>query len=591
MSNNAKPLVYFQHRKLVALVEHPHSREVPFSEKDVIPFLRDIFTGPRNYDTLYNDHDNEKLLEVLGDIGINVEEINSQGGVTFDLSPERSPVLSFSTAENVVYSMATFSFEYPTGMSQDGIAQLEGKIARREDDDPVKSRELLERDDSYLLYLTGELNAVLASGKRADDTAQLRAIAPNWLLGGGQSQVSTGGPETPPIAPGDITDLDAAAAKLHKPWDFFVSAQDLSPSRAMLPQPLPGFEAFQNLFNKDYCSQQVHVAILDTAPSKDTLESGFGKWDKPDSLYAQLLKAKGVLSNNNLEVTYGNDFKITYYNDSEDPQFEDTFGLKDHDYDMSDHGLFIAGIIRTLAPEAHIHLIQVLNNYGVGTMAALLEGIMRLRAEILQPGGITVVNSSLTITFPFDESQMNPAEGSWMEVLWKILHEIMGDALKNLLVLNVRTFYELLKMPDTMLFAAAGNDGEKNKADAEARYPAAFEGVYGVGAWGAYYSNKADEQSEERFLAFGGDADTLATGGMLGLYTRPEFPDKSPNALGLARWAGTSFATAVATGTFARLIQRACTSDEAKIFMQLAVRESIEPSPDKGNILPVRQGP
>jgi hypothetical protein len=40
-------------------------------------------------------------------------------------------------------------------------------------------------------------------------------------------------------------------------------------------------------------------------------------------------------------------------------------------YRMTDHGLFVAGIIHTIAPQAELHLIEVLNPYGVGDLESI----------------------------------------------------------------------------------------------------------------------------------------------------------------------------------------------------------------------------
>src|SRR5260370_30059936 len=77
---------------------------------------------------------------------------------------------------------------------------------------------------------------------------------------------------------------------------------------------------------------------------------------------------------------------------------------------MPDHGLFVTGIVRDLAPAANIECIRVLNDFGVGdtqTLIAALSGIQDRRAK----GGDlynkpVMVKLSLVVTPP-DEKLPN----------------------------------------------------------------------------------------------------------------------------------------------------------------------------------------
>ncbi len=67
-------------------------------------------------------------------------------------------------------------------------------------------------------------------------------------------------------------------------------------------------------------------------------------------------------------------------------------------FPMSDHGVFIAGIIRDLAPGAKVECIRVLNDYGVGDTVTLIDALNQIQGRILD-GTINtpvVVNMSLT---------------------------------------------------------------------------------------------------------------------------------------------------------------------------------------------------
>ena len=78
-------------------------------------------------------------------------------------------------------------------------------------------------------------------------------------------------------------------------------------------------------------------------------------------------------------------------------------------FPMNDHGLFIAGIIRDLAPAAQVECIRVLNDYAVGDTAMLLDAFTYIQNRFTNPetgepgdlnGTPVVINMSLTATLP-----------------------------------------------------------------------------------------------------------------------------------------------------------------------------------------------
>lgn len=83
-------------------------------------------------------------------------------------------------------------------------------------------------------------------------------------------------------------------------------------------------------------------------------------------------------------------------------------------FPMADHGVFIAGIVRDLAPDSRVECIRVLNDYGVGNIAMLIDALSHIQNRLLpvnpetgEPGDLyekpVVVNLSLTAT-PAEES-------------------------------------------------------------------------------------------------------------------------------------------------------------------------------------------
>ena len=190
---------------------------------------------------------------------------------------------------------------------------------------------------------------------------------PNWL-GAGTGHVGHGCPITPPIP----VDVDAVCADSPGYWPISV--------------PLPADLQQAN-------GAGVTVFVLDAFPKPETID---------DALAKVLTGANGLLANRLLQDMATN-MVVTetpfppmspatsmatlpainlYYSSlpgDEDPSGESLPKTgKDIDgnligYPMADHGLFVAGIIRSLAPAANIVCIRVLNDFGVGDTAALLQ--------------------------------------------------------------------------------------------------------------------------------------------------------------------------------------------------------------------------
>jgi len=134
------------------------------------------------------------------------------------------------------------------------------------------------------------------------------------------------------------------------------------------------------------------------------------------------------------------------------------------------------------------------------------------------------------------------------------------------------------------IVAAAGNDAIGGKGPhgthrPQARFPAAFDKVVGVGALKkddaqAEYSNISDQPGAVGIATLGGRAEMKAIPGqrgkevgyavenesVLGVYIG-DFPDLDPgttieNANGWGWWAGTSFAAPIVSGAIAALVAR-----------------------------------
>lgn len=361
-----------------------------------------------------------------------------------------------------------------------------------------------------------------------DDDLTIQAISPNWLLSVSQGTWGSGGPGARPVPPAEMPD----GKRSTPPWTFTLSGRTDFEGQPVTPQA-------------------VDVAVLDTAPPQAALQEALTRFSAEDNPLLHELLAPG----SRLTVVHDNSPMMAALN-----SHTTGVGLVDHDYLMTDHGLFVAGIIATLAPDAQIQLIQVLNDFGVGTVQTIANGLNRLLA--VPRTHPLVVNLSLTLNIPLGKYTRHQKGHLEYYADWLWLEDWL-DRNPNFVRDSIATLERLCDELDNqgvLLVAAAGNDGEGGKRP-EPRWPAAFKNVHGVAALNhagqpADYSNLADLPARSGIITFGGDAVNGKADpytGVLGLYIG-QFPDGTPSQTGWGRWAGTSFAAPVVAGTLARLI-------------------------------------
>ncbi len=329
----------------------------------------------------------------------------------------------------------------------------------------------------------------------------------------------------------------------------------------------------------------VHVAIIDTMPCLTDLKRAYKKWGGKNGLMTTLLAPGGPI-------------KLYPAGDAHLLEAVD-YHLNEHEYPMPDHGLFVAGIIHSIAPKATIHLIEGLNSYGVGTLESFANGIQIAQSIALKQslgdvivedmGPATTIASAATAA-PFtpdagNATQVRPDRFAASTGAVRLEPDYLPMVLNCSFVFNLPPagtselldrasvflpfIWDSLNIRDDMLITgAAGNDarGEPITSRPNERYPAAFTSVVGVGALDAsgnptLYSDLANVAGKDNFATFGGSA-TLGTApgdpnvtdpsqGILGVYTGSKYPDGTPNPDGWARWAGTSFATPIISGALA----------------------------------------
>ena len=361
---------------------------------------------------------------------------------------------------------------------------------------------------------------------RVSGAVTLKSVTPSWLMNGASHQIGLGGPGAwpEPEAPEDGS------------WPKF---------------NLLGKENY----NPEGTGAGVHVAILDTAPQSTDLDAALGRLGSKHPLLESLWDA-------------GKGNRLNLHPNPADLQLVTDYSLLGHRYRMPDHGLFAAGIIRTLAPEATLHLVEVLNPFGVGCVETIARGLM----DVLEDPAIgrpLLVNMSLMLSMP----RKGQPSGDFPA-------DLQDAGIQDHMILSLEDIFSFLKdRGDVIVVAAAGNDSHGAPGRPPARLPAAFQTVIGVGALPrpdpakrhiepASYSNLSDVTPVTGFATLGGEAGVKR--GILGVYIGefPEYcgplpldlkgvqPDRiqyRPNTSGWAWWAGTSFATPVITGLLASL--------------------------------------
>ena len=140
----------------------------------------------------------------------------------------------------------------------------------------------------------------------------------------------------------------------------------------------------------DWSGKGVTVAIFDTSPYTPTLNS------------VAISDQNGSL---NLALSFTAPLNALPPNPA-----PDAAGAPTQPVDVSDHGLFAAGLVHAVAPASEIHLIQVLNDYGCGDLWRLNRGINTFVAEHARAGRLdqVVLNLSLGVHQPRDH-----AEAGW----------------------------------------------------------------------------------------------------------------------------------------------------------------------------------
>lgn len=268
---------------------------------------------------------------------------------------------------------------------------------------------------------------------------------------------------------------------------------------------------------------------------------------------------------------------------------KDIYGRLIGGFRMQDHGLFVAGIVRDLAPNATVECIRVLSDYGVGDLPTLTKALEEIQERMspvdpntLQEGDLhkkpVVINLSLVLS-PVSYEQA----------------AAMGFD-PNLVLSPLRAVIKSLVNLGAIIVASAGNEADirqgalamnPQQTRPGALFPAAFANapdlipdVIPVGAVDRYGSAASYScyPGPKGIATYGGevpmpvkplppDCMTGATNldAVIGIYSALDYPALSlddcepryhtPNANGWAYWVGTSFATPIISAITARVLE------------------------------------
>lgn len=281
------------------------------------------------------------------------------------------------------------------------------------------------------LQITGLINNYPANHNRFLAT-------PNWLWSGVPVPIH-GCPVSPPFPAEHSGDSGLWETTFASLPDRYNNAQGTGVNVFVLdafPSPQQITEAAQTAGNQNKLLQSMATGMVNTAPFQAT--------------------PPAISVNNTYAVPDPDDSAVTG---------KDIYGRLSG-FPMADHGLFITGLIRDLAPAANIECIRILNDFAVGDLETLTQVLADIGGS-LQNGNFqaqpVVINLSMVVGPPeADQAVLN------------------GQSLPALLG-GLRTQMQSLAALGVIFVASVGNDSDPrdsmmnpNEVRFGPRYPAAF---------------------------------------------------------------------------------------------------------------------
>lgn len=433
-----------------------------------------------------------------------------------------------------------FNFDELTSSGMTGMtseAATSGDETNHDDGDMHESQNPQVGPVPRLVNIINASLEELNKGSNKYPPIPISAAAPHWLCGA-TGPLPQGCPLIPPIPVGDSCDC----------WHL----------------TLPGLtpELLQSMTGNG-----VTVFVLDTLPRRKEISKA----------------ATGATSHNllMLDVNDNVTFNYDFLPDAKDvPGPDDPSTGKDvygrHiSFNMPDHGLFVSGIVRDLAPKARVECIRVLDDLCVGTLDLLTQAFQyihdRMSTGDLQNKPV-VINLSLVI--PTDDE----ARGKGLNTPEEI-RSCLRDPIKSLVGLGA------------LFVAAAGNEADLREnplgTRPKALYPGEFAndippilGVIPVGAVDKFGvpTSYSSYPGQKGIATWGGEVPTptplkppsshptvAVNDAIRGIYSSDVYPPlsadstegqyKAPDQNAWAYWIGTSFATPIISAIAARVFE------------------------------------
>ncbi len=310
---------------------------------------------------------------------------------------------------------------------------------------PADGKMSLENDDT--------LDVVKLINDNLQDIQQMQvpliSAMPNWLNGGAPFGCGTHGcPVSPPMpVPGTCSSNPGY-------WPITLAAN--------IPESSGG---------------DVTVFVLDTVPTANQIRSAAYEANRNGASQNLLLQdmAEGMVTRHPFDATppainihhrrLGH--RLDTVNPMQPATGKDIYGTL-VGFPMADHGLFVAGIVRSIDRQVGIECVRVLNDFGVGNTAMLISALNEIHNRFLR-GELqrAVINLSLVAT-PADEELTMPPYSLHLK---DIQH--FRDGL-------YRPIASLAAHFDVVFVASVGNDSDQRPGSMpsptrwDARYPAAF---------------------------------------------------------------------------------------------------------------------
>jgi Subtilase family len=328
---------------------------------------------------------------------------------------------------------------------------------------------------------------------------------------------------------------------------------------------------------EDSARGEVVVAVLDTSPTQAMLDDAAARF-RDNRLLTQVQKEirmdSPTVSPPGFAAHLTGCLPRLQWDMQSGPAHDDPEGFA-----MPDHGLFVAGIVhQVLAGRGRVHLIRVLNDFGVGDLFTISHALAVVPELLVRPDSARlVVNLSLGIDLPIPARLLDrwlPALAQNVKTLREHAPEI--SQLLDLLHANLQDVIHSLTERGVLVVASSGNDALRQDVDPgdppPPRFPARYRDVLGVAATrrdlttASDYSNRGELSAAMwpgHVSTFGGQvvpaaaldqpATTDPADSLVGIFSSPSLPGGAANTSGWVRWAGTSFSTPLVAGTAARL--------------------------------------